>query len=444
MLRPRSVAGPTAALLSAALLSAALPVFAQTPTPPNSYWAKTPTPAQVGQMRAAANVKLGARAVVRCHVDPAGALSGCATLTESPAGSGYGQALAALAPFYQMKPELVATEAPNGLTTLSDGAFRYDTPPAWVHKPTERDLLAVWPKSAWAKRLSGHATINCLVSLQGAVFDCVVMSETPAGENFGAAAVALTPQFLMKPGSLNGEPTVTPVNIPIAFAMQPGAGGPGDAGRLTAPAAMAWLQAPSYADMAEAYPKKARAARVAGHVTINCSFTSSGALTGCTTVGEEPKGEGFGSAAHSLARKFQAPPTLSGKSLSAANVLVPFTFDPSVLTDDKPAIGKPQWAALPTAEQTVAAFAAVTKAGVNGTVRVMMACTVQPGGSVSNCSVSREEPTGQGVGQAALSLAPDFRITTWTIEGLPTVGGAVNIPLRYEGPAKETATAAKP
>jgi TonB family protein len=433
-----------AAGLAAGFVSLAFPVFAQAPAPPTSHWAKTPTSEQVRQMRVAANVKLGARAVVRCHVDVAGTLSGCATLTESPTGSGYGQALATLAPFYQMRPEFVATEAPDGLTTLSDGAFRYDTPPAWVRKPTARDLLAVWPKSAWAKRLSGHATINCLVGLQGAVFDCVVMSETPAGENFGAAAIALTPQFLMKPGMLNGEPTVTPVSIPIAFAMQPGAGGPGDAGRLTAPAAMAWLQAPSYADMAEVYPKKARDARLAGHVTINCSFTSYGALTNCTTIGEEPKGEGFGSAAHDLVRKFRAPPTLSGKTLSAANVLVPFTFDPSVLTEDKPAIGKPQWAALPTAEQTAAAFATVTSAGVNGTVRVMMACTVQPGGSVSNCSVAREEPTGQGVGQAALSLASDFRISTWTTEGLPTVGGTVNIPLRYEGPAKEAAAAAKP
>ena len=437
-LRRRSVAG-----LSATLLTLALSAFAQPPgpppAPPPSKWAKTPTPQQMRQMRIAGNVKLGARAMVRCHVDAAGMLSDCGLLTESPAGSGHGQALAALASSYQMKPELVATDAPDGLVVLSDGAFRYDTPPAWVHKPTEHDLVAVWPKAAWAKRLGGHAVLSCLVSVQGAVFDCVAVSETPVGENFGAAAIALTPQFLMKPGSFKGEPTVTPVNIPIAFVMQAGAGGPGDAGRITAPAAMAWLQAPSYADMAEAYPKKAREGYLAGHVTVNCDIGSYGALLDCTTITEEPKGQGFGAAAHNLARKFKAPPTLAGKSLAAAKVQLPFTFDPAILGDQKPAIGKPQWAALPNADQTAAAFAAVAKAGVNGTVRVMMVCTVQPGGSVSNCSVAREEPAGQGVGQAALSLAADFRISTWTTEGLPTVGGTVDIPLRYEGAAKAAA-----
>jgi hypothetical protein len=130
--------------------------------------------------------------------------------------------------------------------------------------------------------------------------------------------------------------------------------------------------------------------------------------------------------------------------LAHASVQMPFSFDPSVLTDNKPAIGKPQWAALPTAEKTAEAFAGVSKAGVNGTVRVVMACIVQPGGSVANCFVAREEPSGQGVGAAALSLAPEFRISTWTTEGLPTVGGAVNIPLRYEGAAKAAAPAGKP
>lgn len=57
---------------------------------------------------------------------------------------------------------------------------------------------------------------------------------------------------------------------------------------------------------------------------------------------------------------------------------------------------------------------------------------MQQGGSVSDCKVVTEDPAGQGVGQAALSLAPHFRLTTWTAEGLPTVGGTINIPLRYE------------
>ena len=68
-------------------------------------------------------------------------------------------------------------------------------------------------------------------------------------------------------------------------------------------------------------------------------------------------------------------------------------------------------------------------------MRVRLTCLVGAGGSVSDCRVEQEEPAGQGVGAAALSLTPQFRLTTWTSEGLPTIGGEVAIPLRYE-PAK--------
>jgi hypothetical protein len=34
----------------------------------------------------------------------------------------------------------------------------------------------------------------------------------------------------------------------------------------------------------------------------------------------------------------------------------------------------------------------------------------------------------------ALGLADGFKITTWTDQGLPTIGAAVNPPVRYEPP----------
>jgi TonB family protein len=337
----------------------------------------------------------------------------------------------------------VKTDASDGNVVLIDTTFEADKPPEWLHKPSPNDLLVVWPKAAWASHQGGRAVIACLVGLQGSLFDCVPTYEKPAGAHFGAAAVALTPQFLMKPGQLKGQPVVTPVNIPINFEMPPGGGGT-ETGNQTAPAAMAWLQAPTYADMAAAYPKKAAAAHLAGHVTVNCGFTNSGGLFDCTTIAEEPKGQGFGAAAHNLARKFRAPADLPAKSLKTTTVQVPFSFDPAVLTDEKPAVGKPQWAAFPTAAETSAAFDSVTKTGVDATVRVRLSCTVEQGGGVSNCSVAREDPAGQGVGQAALSLAPHFKVTTWTMEGLPTVGGVLSIPLRYEGPPKDVPAPAKP
>jgi TonB family protein len=427
-----------ATALAAALLATANLAAASQP----SRWAKQPSPAQYRQMRPEA-ARQGGRAVVRCHVDAAGLLSDCATLTETPPASGYGQALISLAPLFQLKPEFIKAEAPDGQVTLVDGGSEEDKPAAWLHKPSEEDLLVVWPKAALNRDIGGKATINCEVSIRGALFDCVVLSEAPAGENFGAAAIALTPQFLMKPATFKGQPVVSLVNIPISFVVPSGGGGSGGGiSRKTVQAAQAWLEAPSFADMAAAYPKRARQARVAGHATLACAFKSTGRLYDCETIAEEPRGQGFGEAARILAGKFRASPTTNdGAPLAGAGVQLPFDFDPAVLTDQAPAIGKPQWSGLPSAEDTQAAFAAVMKAGV-GTVRVMLSCTVQPGGAVTDCGVTREEPAGQGVGQAALALTPHFRLSTWTMEGLPTVGGRVNIPLRFEGDAP--APAAKP
>ena len=46
-----------------------------------------------------------------------------------------------------------------------------------------------------------------------------------------------------------------------------------------------------------------------------------------------------------------------------------------------------------------------------------------------------------GAGAAVLSVVDTIRLTTWTAEGLPTIGGRVRIPLRYV--AAEPAAAAK-
>ena len=52
----------------------------------------------------------------------------------------------------------------------------------------------------------------------------------------------------------------------------------------------------------------------------------------------------------------RAPATATPQQLRDADVQIPFTFDPQLLAGYAPAIGKPQWAVLPSAEETSAAF----------------------------------------------------------------------------------------
>jgi TonB family protein len=405
---------------------------------PSSQWASRPS---IEQLRKVAPAD-GARAVVRCHVNTVGNLSGCETLNETPAASGFAAAVAELAPLYRLKPDSMKAMARNGVITMSVDTFSHDTPPNWIRKPTARDLYGVWPPAAQRTGMGGWAVVSCLANAKGVLLDCIPLDEFPAGAGFGAAAVALTPQFLMKPAMLKGQPVASVINIPINF-QRSSVNYNRPVPATTLSPAMAWLEAPTYTDVVAAYPKKAQAARVTGRASIACGFDQSGHLVGCRTIAEEPKGEGFADAAHALARRFRADAkTPDGRAISRAEIEVPFFFDPAALSDAKPLIGKPKWQSLPTSTETDVAFGEILKAGV-GTVRVSLSCKVQQGGALSDCSVASEDPEGKGVGQAALTLTPQFKVSTWTMEGLPTVGGTIKVPLRLEGQG-DVPAAAKP
>lgn len=305
-------------------------------------------------------------------------------------------------------------------------------PADWLRRPTPEMLRAVWPKAAMGKaRADGKALISCKVSVQGTLFDCKVESESPPGLGFGSAAIAMAPQLLMNPATRNGQPFVSTVRIPVDFKI-PG-GGPVDSfgSRAVVRPNIAWKTAPTHAEVAAAYPGKAKAARIGGVAALECTLTEIGRLRSCKTMREEPRGQGFAAAAKDLAQRFQAFPIKDGdKRLDTAVVQLPVAFVPEMLEAKEPVVGKPNWAVLPTSEAISASLAKAPGAAGGG--RVAIKCAVEQTGSLSGCSVVREEPSGVGLGAAALSLVDDFRLSTWSMEGLPVVGGVVTIPIRYE------------
>lgn len=306
--------------------------------------------------------------------------------------------------------------------------------PDWLRRPSSEDLQVVWPREAWRKGQGGKATISCIATVQGLLRACEVLAEQPAGAGFGEAALALSRQFVMRPALKDGVPMESAVRIPINFE-NPG----GETGTYLRSkgnpiyAQLPWREAPSYAEVLAAYPAKARAAKVGGTVVLDCKITEVGGLAKCSTIRDDPNGYGFASAAKSLTGRFVTPTKADkGESIAGGHAHVTITFAASTLDAVAPVIGKPRWVAVPRVNDIAAVMPEAAKKAKVYKARVVMDCNVVAHGLVEGCKVASEDPAGLGYDGAALSLTRYFGLAVWTEEGLPSVGGTVRIPLRFD------------
>src|SRR5687767_4207766 len=95
-----------------------------------------------------------------------------------------------------------------------------------------------------------------------------------------------------------------------------------------APAATAqtWTAAPTAADMAAAYPEKAKAQGLGGAVDLVCTTARDGSLDDCTVLGEQPRNLGFGPAARRLVeQRLKVAGVVKGQEIQ-----IPVTFSPDL------------------------------------------------------------------------------------------------------------------
>ena len=205
----------------------------------------------------------------------------------------------------------------------------------------------------------------------------------------------------------------------------------------------AWTGAPSFADVAAAYPAAAKAKGLKGEVMLNCVFGGTGRLGRCQTISESPAAAGFALAARSLTGRFQGPTELpGGRTIAGVHAQIVVKFAPDQL--DAKTVARPEWTMLPTPAQFQSAFPdSASKAGVLK-AKAVMNCTVTDAGGLTGCQVVSEEPGGYGFGAATLPLAGAFRLKTWTTDGLPVVGGTVRVPIRYDLKQAPQPATAKP
>ena len=96
--------------------------------------------------------------------------------------------------------------------------------PDWLRKPSGEEMAWAYPKRAQREEIGGKAILHCLVAPDGGLTRCQVASEAPADYGFGAAALALAPQFQMTrpPSDIKAPSEIT---IPITFLTPPSTSG---------------------------------------------------------------------------------------------------------------------------------------------------------------------------------------------------------------------------
>ena len=90
--------------------------------------------------------------------------------------------------------------------------------PDWARKPSGEDIARFYPERAQRMSVEGRATLSCSVTSKGTLADCSVVSEEPADQDFGSAAMRMAKLFKMKPQALDGSPVDGgTVRIPLSF-----------------------------------------------------------------------------------------------------------------------------------------------------------------------------------------------------------------------------------
>jgi TonB family protein len=108
-----------------------------------------------------------------------------------------------------------------GMAALDDPASAVvQTPPKftrpnWLTPPNGDDLVSLYPVAAAREGIEGSASIKCVVTIEGYLNSCQVVTETPTGAAFGLATVQASALWRLSPATRDGAPVESVITIPM-------------------------------------------------------------------------------------------------------------------------------------------------------------------------------------------------------------------------------------
>jgi protein TonB len=109
-------------------------------------------------------------------------------------------------------PRVIETSTSDD--TASSPAIQTITNAHWLRQP--RNLQAYYPRRALQRSVEGSVQLDCRVLTTGNL-RCAVVSETPAGWDFGEAALRIARDYQMTPAMRDGVPVEARYQMRVPF-----------------------------------------------------------------------------------------------------------------------------------------------------------------------------------------------------------------------------------
>jgi TonB family protein len=197
----------------------------------NPGWLAKPTRLVYPPLALRAHVSGSAR--TQCVVTAAGTLADCQVILETPPGYGFGQAALDMMGQFRMQPLSPSGQSVGGARVIIPFRFQYPgdpspplpastpqadeglpgplTPPLSIGgksywEQTPQQFARYYPDRAQRLNMSGEASLKCVVTDNGRLTACEIVSEAPEDFGFGQAGLAVSKLFKMHPATIDGRP----------------------------------------------------------------------------------------------------------------------------------------------------------------------------------------------------------------------------------------------